>query len=134
MWTVGAAKTTESALSTKEVPPVADRNVTFRPGWLQRQVAKSVASLDELPAKIRASLGRSVPTRTPPEIVIADEFRRFLYEEGARHRSGDFADGLIARLGVAGWRLTESGPAEPNQPFCRACEIFHDPPLHHDAG
>jgi hypothetical protein len=43
---------------------------------------------------------------TKPEIVIQDEFRRFLREEGARDRWGDFADGLIERLAEAGWSIT----------------------------
>jgi hypothetical protein len=29
---------------------------TFKPGWLQEQVKKSVASLDRLPPKLRESL------------------------------------------------------------------------------
>ncbi len=40
---------------------------------------------------------------TPPKKVIADEFQRFLREEGAQDRWNDFADGVILRLAEAGW-------------------------------
>ncbi len=43
---------------------------TFRPGWLQDQVAKSVATLDELPPVVRAGLEphhRQARTRTDAE-------------------------------------------------------------------
>lgn len=35
-----------------------NRHATFRPGWLQEQVRKSVALLDQLPPKLRASLAQ----------------------------------------------------------------------------
>ncbi len=44
---------------------------TLHPGWLQRQLAKSVASLNSLPPKIRASLAQ--PTGSRPHRVVSNE-------------------------------------------------------------
>ncbi len=42
---------------------------TFRPGWLRRQVTRSVARLNQLPPKVRAALAQ--PTR--PHRAVSNE-------------------------------------------------------------
>lgn len=67
----------------------------------------------------------------PPKAVelIADEFRRFLREEGARDRPWDFANGLARVLTEEGFTVLFD-----DLPLCPACEIRHGLPLHYDGG